>query len=713
MDYTKSMNRINLDFETRSRADIKKVGGYRYAEDESTEILIVAVSLNGGAILTWDARRPLHFVHPALDLLRTAIVEGYEIHAFNSQFEYAILKYVATRQWGFPAPDVNQMRCTAAVCRAAGLPPSLARAAEFLKLSIQKDKMGYPLIGKFSIPQKDGVFRGFHDTTETYTVGGEKHTDATAFQKFVDYCVRDVETEILVAKTMEPFALTGRQLDSFRLDARMNDRGVPVDVPALQAANKLVNEYRVLLTTEFKTITGLAPTQNAKCLAWLQERGYKGVKLNKESRTIYGKSESMTTEAKRALRLMAELSYAAVKKIPSMLQCVMADGQIRGSFMWCGAQKTGRWSCKTPQWQNMKKPEKDLRDDIEAAYQDVRSGVPLSYIEGVYGNPYKVLACLARYFVRFDHRNILDADFASVEAKILPQLIGCQRILDTFGTDGDLYSNTARDVGAMFGETLTRDHGKTLVLATQFGGGKNAVFTATGKTWSMDKCAKVVKLIREKNPEFPEAWRTFADAFAAALDNPGQWQEAGSYVAYGYTKKAPFPRMAVRLPSGRKIILPRPEKHPITMVRIDDAKTGDLKRWEQVSGHVEAAEAADRLNITGPFADRSSTVGNHFHTWEVSFYGHVKGVNYGSVKTYGGDLLQSATQATGVDLLVEGVLQTETVGYEPFFVVHDQCLAPQHGSADEFTSLLCTVPEWFKGFPLDATTDVVRSYCKS
>jgi DNA polymerase len=705
------MNRINLDFETRSSADIRNVGAYRYAEDASTEILIVAVSHNGGAILTWDARHPVKG-NPALDLLRTAITGGYEIHAFNSQFEYAILKYVATRQWGFPAPDVNRMRCTAAVCRAAGLPPSLARAAEFLKLSIQKDKMGGPLIGKFSIPQKDGVFRGFHDTTDTYTVGGEKHTDATAFQKFVDYCVRDVETEMLVAKTMEPFALTGRQLDSFLLDARMNDRGVPVDVPALLAANKLVNEYRILLTVEFKTITGLAPTQNAKCLKWLQERGYKGVKLNKESRVLYGKSDSMTPEAKRALRLMAELSYAAVKKIPSMLQCVMSDGRIRGSFMWCGAQKTGRWSCKTPQWQNMKKPEKDLRDDIEAAYQDVRSGVPLSYIEGVYGNPYKVLACLARYFVRFDDLNILDADFASVEAKILPQLIGCQRILDTFGTDGDLYSNTARDVGAMFGETLTRDHGKTLVLATQFGGGKNAVFTATGKTWSMDKCAKVVSLIREKNPEFPEAWRTFADAFAAALDNPGQWQEAGKYVAYGYTKKAPFPRMAVRLPSGRKIILPYPAKDPITMVRVDN-EDGTLNRWERTFGHLTEAQIRKDFQFGDAFINPGVRYGSHFHTWELSFYGHTKGVNYGRVKTYGGDLLQSATQATGVDLLVEGVLQTETIGHAPFFVVHDQCLAPEHGSADEFTSLLCTVPDWFKGFPLDAQTETVRSYCKS
>ena len=708
---TDDMNRISLDFETRSRIDLKKVNGYRYAEDISTEILIVAVSLNGGKVITWDARHPAEG-SPAIRLLLKAITEGYEIHAFNSQFEYAILKYVATRQFMFPAPDVNQMRCSSAVCRAAGLPPSLARSAEFLKLPIQKDKMGLPLIHKFSVPQKDGGFRDFHDTEEMFTVGGERHNNATAFQKFVDYCVKDVETEMLVARTMGPFALTGRQLDSFLLDARMNDRGVPVDVPALEAANKLVDEYRILLTEEFKEITGLNPTQNAKCLVWLRERGYKGTKLNKESRMLYGKSESMTAEAKRALRLMAELAYAAVKKIPSMLQCVMSDGMIRGSFLWCGAQKTGRWTSQKPQWQNMKKPEKDLREDIEDAYQDVKGGAPLSYIEGVYGNPYKVLACLARYFVRFDDHMIYDADFSSVEAKILPQLIGCQRILDTFGTDGDLYSNTAKLVGDMFDETLTRDHGKTLILATQFAGGKNAVFTATGKTWPMDKCDKVVNLIREKNPEFPEAWDAHNDAFLNALDNQGKWFSAGEYIAYGYTKKAPFPRMATRLPSGRKIILPYPSKDPITMVRVDDLK-GKKKRWDRVSGHLTEERICKDFKFGDPFFNPGVQYGSHFHTYELSFYGHIKGRNYGRVRTYGGSILQTATQATGLDLLVEGVLQTEDVGYEPFLVVHDQCLSPEHLSTDEYTARLCTVPEWFKGFPLDADTNIERSYCKS
>lgn len=264
----------------------------------------------------------------------------------------------------------------------------------------------------------------------------------------------------------------------------------------------------------------------------------------------------------------------------------------------------------------------------------------------------------------------------------------------------------------MFGETLTRDHGKTLILATQFAGGKSAVFNATGKTWPLDKCDKVVKLIREKNPEFPEAWDAHNQAFLDALDNPNKWFAAGKYVSYGFANKAPFPRMVTRLPSGRKIILPYPSKDPMTMVRVDNLD-GTLDRWDRTAGHLSEDQIEKHFKFGDAFFNPNVQYGSHFHTYELVFYGHIKGVNYGKVRTYGGSILQTATQATGLDLLVEGVLQTETVGHEPFIVVHDQCLAPKKGDRDEFTRLLCTVPDWFAGFPLDAQTDEVRSYCKS
>jgi DNA polymerase len=698
------IHRISLDFETRSRCDLPECGAYRYAEDPSTEVLVIALSIDGGPVLTWDIREPIDG-NAAILALESAIVNGWEIHAYNSQFEWCILKYVCPRQFNLPIPDISNMRCTAAVCRSAGLPPSLAAAAEFLNLDVQKDKAGKLLIKKFSVPQ--GATNDYvrWDDGSTFTLLGEKVTSKDAFQRFVDYCVRDVETEMALAKAMQPFALEGFPLDCFLLTARLNDRGVPVDRKALENAMLIYREREEELAETFREITGLMPNQNIAVLRWMQERGYHGSSMDAATRAACDES-ALPEDARRALRIKAELSFAAVKKIPAMLNWVMSDDMIRGSFIWCGAQKTWRWTSEGPQWQNMKKPPKGMRKHIDRMYQDVAEGLPLYLMAFLWGNPYEVIACLSRYFVRYKDRNVYDADFSSVEAKILPTLIGCKRILDRFGSGEDVYTTVGNKMG------VDRDMGKTIVLATQFQGGWKAVFNATGKTWDKKRCQEAVNVVREENPEFQKAWAACQKAFTDALDAPGKWFAANKYCAYGYTNKAPFPRMMVKLPSGRKICLPHPKKDPITMVKLAAKGKPDEFRWERIPGHRDEAAAAKYLDAGDAFLC-PELVESVFHTWELSFYGHIEGRHYGRVGCYGGDLLQSQTQAVGVDLLANGVIEAEKAGFFPFLLVHDQCLVPAVGDKDEFAAKLCTVPDWFAGFPLEATADEVRSYCKN
>ena len=76
-------------------------------------------------------------------------------------------------------------------------------------------------------------------------------------------------------------------------------------------------------------------------------------------------------------------------------------------------------------------------------------------------------------------------------------------------------------------------------------------------------------------------------------------------------------------------------------------------------------------------------------------------------------LSHNCTQAVGADLLACGVIEAERQGFEPFLLVHDQCLAKARGDKDAFAKALCTVPDWFSGFPLDASADEVRSYSKT
>ena len=45
---------MSIDLETYSDVDIKKSGVYKYAESESFEILLFAVSINDGDVIVYD-----------------------------------------------------------------------------------------------------------------------------------------------------------------------------------------------------------------------------------------------------------------------------------------------------------------------------------------------------------------------------------------------------------------------------------------------------------------------------------------------------------------------------------------------------------------------------------------------------------------------------------------------------------------------------------
>jgi|GEM_PF-4215037 len=49
-----NIKEMSIDSETYSDVDIKKSGVYKYAESESFEILLFAVSINGGDVIVYD-----------------------------------------------------------------------------------------------------------------------------------------------------------------------------------------------------------------------------------------------------------------------------------------------------------------------------------------------------------------------------------------------------------------------------------------------------------------------------------------------------------------------------------------------------------------------------------------------------------------------------------------------------------------------------------
>lgn len=823
----------SIDFETYSAADIRNVGAYRYAADETTEILIMAIARNNEEPKVWDC---VNDRSEALELLGEAIMRKAPIYAHNAQFEAAICKYLLQKTFGLRAPYLEQWRCTAAMARRAAIPSSLEAAGEFLGIKQEKDKAGAALIRKFSIPR-----RPTKKDTRTRILPQDAPED---FQRFCDYCVRDVEAEREIHHTLKAFELQGAVLDSFQFDLAMNDRGVPVNVNALTYVDTLIDEYSERLTEEFQGMTGFKPSQRALALEWLRNRGYpfdnlqaanvdqvldngpngwearyverereqagfewqqdnaveieedvpdndlaKWVKANssktpkKELPKIPSKFTTpklqpvkMTWEGFKALEIRSKLSFAAVKKVPTMLAAACPDGMVRGSLLWSGAERTHRWAGRIIQPQNFRRP---TFKGTEHAYKMLCEGADIDTIEMMFGPFLEVVASCIRHFIQWPKGDLLQADFSSVEARAAPWLCGGQRKLDMFERGEPIYETMASKIFGVPVEQVIEEHkngdsskrfiGKTVELGATYNMGwpkfrgtcesfgfsptenmveaykprfrkqlaklrklsereepweemeikfpschwaqlrnkveakkfKGRSFTTwayrkggtrravkdpdnpTDEEW-LDLCYddlanRAVATWREDNPEIKDAWKALDIAAKDAIRNPGKIFKGTDKLSFGMTKKPGFPALVMRLPSGHTLVYPRAKL-------VWKGDEGQEVNW------------------------------NDNYNTEIQFWGKVPMKStWGWCKTYGGKLLENATQAICGDFMANSACIASKRGYDAFMLVHDELVGPKKSDEqthEELCEILSETPHWAKGMPLAAEGATIPFYKK-
>ncbi len=683
----------HLDFETFSKADLKSWGAYRYAADFSTEILLCAIAREGEAPVLWSItgqpEKP-----KALALLKEMSQDPEAvIYAHNAQFEAAVCRYLWERTFDLPCPRLEQWRCTAAMARRAAIPSSLEQAAEFLKLDAEKDNRGKALIKLFSVPQ-----RPTKKQPKTRILPGD---EPEQFREFGEYCKQDVVTEMALHDRLKVFEMKGQILEAFQFDLRMNERGVPVNRPALNIANALVNEFDGKVRSQFQEMTGCTPTQTAKVLAWLQERGFPG--KNMQAATVDGVLEDgpeaygMTQEGFEALKLKRLSGFAALKKIPTMLNAACPeDDRVKGSLLWSGAERTHRWAGRIIQPQNFRRP---TIQNTEHLYRVLKSGnMDVEALELIYESPLEAIASCIRHFIepepnvgfhRYNEPNrrqeelvpgqFLDADYSAIEARIVLWLAGQEDGLELFRQGEDVYIAMASQIFGVPVEDITKDQrfvGKQAVLGCGYGMGPDK-FRATaamfGRDLSQTLSEKAVKTFRQVNFKIPALWRAFDNAAKEAIQNPGKVVQANPKVKFAFTNKPGFPALVMQLPSGHNLIYPHPQVKP----------TKKVYRGEE------------------------------YTTDEVSFFGK-RLSKWQRIGTYGGSLVENAVQAIAGDLMTHGALEADRQGFRIFMLVHDQALAEWEPGQDidDFCKALCTLPDWAEGLPLEAEGGLVPFYKK-
>jgi DNA polymerase len=351
---------LSCDIETYSSVDLAKSGVYRYIESSDFEILLFGYSVDGGEVQVIDLA--CGETIPS-EIIATLSDESVTKWAFNAQFERICLSKwlgITTGQY----LDPQSWRCSMVWSAYLGLPLSLEGVGAVLGLEKQKLTGGKELIRYFCSPCKPTAANG--DRIRNLP----DHTP-DKWAAFKAYNQRDVETEMSIQEKLTKFPVQDSVWEEYWLDQEINDRGVALDRTLVRRAIEADERSHSRLTAVIHDITELEnPNSVTQMKRWLTENGLETNTLGKKAVAEMLKTAPEPVLGK-VLSLRQQLAKSSVKKYQSMEHAVCADGRARGMFQFYGANRTGRYSGRLIQLQNL--PQNHM-PDLEQARDLVRSG---------------------------------------------------------------------------------------------------------------------------------------------------------------------------------------------------------------------------------------------------------------------------------------------------------------------------------------------------
>ena len=631
---------LEMDIETFSDVDLIKCGVYAYADSPAFEVLLFAYSFDGGETRVIDLAQGEELPGEVAE----AVFDGSVVKtAFNANFERTCL----SKHFGRYLPP-DSWHCSAVQAAVLALPRSLEDVGAVLGLDEQKMKEGKELIRYFCVPCKPTKANG----------GRRRNLPCHAPEKwelFKTYCMRDVDVEKAIRRKLYKFPIPEGEMELYRLDQRINDRGVLVDMGLVRQAVVCERLHKEVVTRRAYELTGLEnPNSVAQLKGWLGENGVEAESLSKKAVTeMIGESDGEVEELLRLRLLMAKTS---VKKYEAMERSVCSDGRVHGLLQFYGANRTGRWAGRLVQVQNL--PQNHI-EDLELARRLVREG-RFEDVEMLYDSTPKVLSELIRTaFVPEPGCRFIVADFSAIEARVLAWLAGERWRLEVFSSHGKIYEASASAMFHVPIEEVTkgsplRQKGKIAELGLGYGGAAGALVSmgALDMGLSEDDLPSLVAAWRRANPHITQFWWDVDKAAVEAVTKRAKTR-AGR-IGFEYRSGILF----VMLPSGRKLAYMKP-----------------------------------RMAV------------NKFGREGLTYEGILENKKWGRIETYGPKLVENIVQGTARDLLAEAMLRVEKRGYPIVMHCHDEIIAevPEGmGSVEEMCEVMAVRPVWAEGLPLRA-----------
>jgi DNA polymerase len=551
-----------------------------------------------------------------------------------------------------------------------GFSGSLGDVGMRLNLPQDKQKMGVgrSLIRKFCCPHKPTK----HDKREWITHADEPE----AWQQFKDYCIRDVETERTIRNKLLKVVgdLPDSEWAAWALDQRINDRGIGVDMTLVRAAMSMDAERKQELTERAIILTGLVnPNSRNQLITWLEEEGdvtTEDLKKKTVATLIQNLGEG---EARELLQIRQQLAKSSTAKYAALAKSVGGDQRVRGIHQFYGAVRTGRWSGRIFQGQNLPRVEIEALEEFEPL-ATARALVREGDVEGLaqrhgMGNVPAVLATLIRTALmpKPSHEFIV-CDFSAVEARVLSWMAGEEWRLKVFRSHGKIYEASA---SAMFKtpiekivkgqpEYALRQKGKAAELACGYQGGPNALIKigALDMGLTPEELPPLVAKWREANKRIVAFWYQIERDARECIES----RSAIKRDKYGFQYKNGMLFMV--LPSGRRLAYPR--------ARIESVFAKALGKDKDV--------------ITFDGVDRLTK-------------------HWGRIATYGGALTENLVQAASRDLLLDSLHTLENKGIAVVMHVHDEavCEVPIGSvTITDVVAMMSKPPAWSADFPHQA-----------
>lgn len=717
------MTIIFRDYETRSPIPISWGLDNYFSRAEP---LILTYAIGDAPVQLIDYTQSPHGSKNALTKVPGSFYDPAAILvAHNNSFD----RRVEERLLGFRAP-LERQRCTQAQAYSHGLPGSLETLGEVL--GIQQKKLtgedGHKLMLFFCVPRtilKDGT-----------PLWNEPAAHPEKWEAFKRYAIRDVEALREIHKKLPSHNYQGDNLRTWHLDQRINERGFGFDRELALAAQKVLESAKVQQKRYVKALTDgqvTSVTQREKLLDWFNNSGLEIASMKASEIRDALDSDDLNPAHRFLLELRLEGSKSSGAKYRRGLECVGPDGRLRDTMLFSGANRTGRWSGRTLQPQNLSRYSphwEELNKDAphepieQIALPAILAG-DIATLEAHGGVNSVCNDALRSCIIAAPGNEFVAADWSNIEGRVLAWLADDPVQLAYFyaqdaGEAPDSYKYLWAQLFHIPVEQVTkaqRQAAKQLRLACNYLGGTGALVTmALGNNINLDElmlgvldqvpdavrrkaraawrraflggedyglspvtyqsCDALVRLFREANEAVTEAGYGLGRIVMDAVRQPNTLFRALKCDIW-YTGSA----VIIQLPCGRRLFYWSPQ---IREEIEQDPETGELR------------------------------------SKEVFWYRASRGKQWRWLRGWAGLYVENITQAVANSVLRAGLLNVDA--YAPGSIVlhvHDEvvCETPVGMLATDrlewlLTDDLLAKHGWMRGLPLAAHAWTGRRYRK-